>query len=268
MKPKFTIWLLILLLAAGIPSVSCGQSPRNADERLFLEMQGWRNASNEGIFSLISLSTAPVAAGIPALMGLMAYQQKDSVRFRKSLAVAGAAVLGFGFSQLLKPLIARPRPDQYFISMHPAGLATRTWSMPSSNSSTAFATATALCLEYPDWKVITPSLLWAGSVGVSRIVLGHHYPGDVLAGAALGAASAWLSHKINRKWAGQKARKKTKPSLVWIDFLLHHQPATADFTRPVFENQLVKPGLVTAGWYALLRSDGFGENESSQTIND
>ncbi len=211
MKPNFSIRFLILLLAAEIPFFSCGQSPRNADERLFLEMQGWRNASNEGIFSLISLSTAPIAGGIPALMGLMAYQQKDSVRFRKSLAIAGAAVLGFGFSQLLKPMIARPRPEQYFNTIYPEGPATKTWSMPSSNSSTAFATATALCMEFPDWKVITPSLLWAGSVGVSRIVLGQHYPGDVLTGAALGAASAWLSHKINHKWAGQKARKKTKP---------------------------------------------------------
>jgi membrane-associated phospholipid phosphatase len=199
MKPKFTTWLLILLLAAGIPTVSCGQSPRNADDRLFLEMQGWRNASNEGIFSLISLSTAPVSGGIPALMGLMAHQQKDSVRFRKSLAIAGAAVLGFGFSQILKPLIARPRPDQYFISLHPAGPATGTGSMPSSNSSTAFATATALSLEYPQWQVIVPSFLWAGSVGVSRIVLAHHYPGDVLCGAVLGAGCAWLTHAIQKK---------------------------------------------------------------------
>lgn len=199
MKPKFTLWLLILQLAAGMPSVSFGQSLRNADDRLFLEMQGWRNASNEGIYSLISLSTAPVAGGIPALMGLMAHQQKDSVRFRKSLAIAGAAVLGFGFSQILKPLIARPRPDQYFISMQPAGPAKGTWSMPSSNSSTAFAAATALSLEYPHWQVIVPSFVWAGSVGVSRIVLGHHYPGDVLCGAVLGAGCAWFTHTIQKK---------------------------------------------------------------------
>jgi len=82
------------------------------------------------------------------------------------------------------------------------------WSMPSGHSSLAFSTATALCLEFPRWEVITPSLLWAGGVGFSRVMLGHHYPGDVLAGAFTGAACAWANHALNKKlrkkWKGKK----------------------------------------------------------------
>ncbi|ULT24063.1 phosphatase PAP2 family protein [Sphingobacterium sp. E70] len=39
---------------------------------------------------------------------------------------------------------------------------------------------------YSKWYVVAPSLLWAGSVGYSRMYLGVHYPTDVLAGAVLG----------------------------------------------------------------------------------
>ena len=69
--------------------------------------------------------------------------------------------------------------------------------MPSGHTSGAFATATALSLKYPEWYVIVPSYLWASSVGLSRMHLGLHYPTDVLAGAVLGAGSAYLTYKVN-----------------------------------------------------------------------
>jgi len=45
-------------------------------------------------------------------------------------------------------------------------------------------------MAYSKWYVIAPSLLFAGSVGYSRMYLGVHYPTDVATGAALGTSTA------------------------------------------------------------------------------
>jgi len=82
-------------------------------------------------------------------------------------------------------------------------------SFPSGHTSEAFSTATALSLKYPEWYIIAPAYLWAGSVGYSRMNLGVHYPTDVLAGALLGTGTAFLTLKVN-EWLNRQVRKSKK----------------------------------------------------------
>ncbi|HSC36729.1 MAG TPA: phosphatase PAP2 family protein, partial [Chitinophagaceae bacterium] len=84
------------------------------------------------------------------------------------------------------------------------------YSFPSGHTSSAFAMATSISMSYPKWYVIAPCYLWAGTVGVSRIVLGVHYPSDVLAGALVGMGSAYVTNRATRWLRGRK----------------HHVPAT------------------------------------------
>lgn len=70
-------------------------------------------------------------------------------------------------------------------------------SFPSGHASAAFAIATSIALDNKKWYIVVPAYTWAGLVGYSRIHLGVHYPSDVIAGAAVGFASAYVGRKIN-----------------------------------------------------------------------
>ncbi|MEO6395388.1 MAG: phosphatase PAP2 family protein [Devosia sp.] len=61
-------------------------------------------------------------------------------------------------------------------------------SFPSGHATTAFALATVLSMLSLRWR--WPAFGAAALVGLSRVVLGMHYPSDVLGGAALGIVGA------------------------------------------------------------------------------
>jgi undecaprenyl-diphosphatase len=63
-------------------------------------------------------------------------------------------------------------------------------SFPSGHSTTAFCMAVALSFFLPRWRA--PLFLLAGLIAFSRVAVGAHYPSDTIAGAYLGAVSAFL----------------------------------------------------------------------------
>ena len=65
------------------------------------------------------------------------------------------------------------------------------FSFPSGHSSAAFMIATLTSYYFP--QLALPAYAWALLVGFSRVVLGVHYPSDVLAGITLGMFSSTLS---------------------------------------------------------------------------
>lgn len=90
----------------------------------------------------------------------------------------------------LKARIGRPRPYVKCPDIHACGRAIDQFSFPSGHALHATAFTVLLVGHYPEaaWLLIPAGLL----IGISRVVLGLHYPSDVLAGAAIGAASASL----------------------------------------------------------------------------
>lgn len=119
--------------------------------------------------------------------GLMLGGRKDrraAVRGLASLAVTSAVA-----NQLAKRLSNRDRPERAGVPL--LRLARRiptSSSFPSGHSASAAAFAVGAALELP--KAAVPLGALAGAVGFSRVYTGVHYPGDVAAGFALGAAVA------------------------------------------------------------------------------
>ncbi|MEU1533319.1 phosphatase PAP2 family protein [Streptomyces fagopyri] len=83
----------------------------------------------------------------------------------------------------LKRIVRRPRPAHLAPRVPTAGR----HSFPSSHATSA--TAAAVAFGRLGARVVPPL---AAAVCVSRLVAGVHYPSDVVAGAALGALTAWL----------------------------------------------------------------------------
>jgi undecaprenyl-diphosphatase len=80
-----------------------------------------------------------------------------------------------------RPFITEPQPPPLFIGV-------RGDSFPSAHSATSFAAAVVLTSLFPRrWPVFFGL---AVAIAFSRVYVGVHYPGDVLAGAALGVLIA------------------------------------------------------------------------------
>jgi undecaprenyl-diphosphatase len=96
----------------------------------------------------------------------------------------------------MKSLVSRPRPQEALAGSF-------THSFPSGHAATAFLMATLLSERYPRAKEFFYGA--AVLVAVSRLLIGVHYPSDVLAGAFLGWVIGWTVNNRDRirSWTGK-----------------------------------------------------------------
>ena len=87
---------------------------------------------------------------------------------------------------LLKTAVGRPRPFVADPAIHPLIARPHDSSMPSGHALTAFACSTIVAMLEP--RLRWPAYGLAAAIAASRVYLGVHYPSDVVAGAAVGAA--------------------------------------------------------------------------------
>jgi membrane-associated phospholipid phosphatase len=157
---------------------------------------------SDDFFRFVSNANIYVVAGTPVTMAVVGLASKDDELLRNAAVMAAGTAVSYGLALGLKYAVKRDRP---FVT-YPDEFKDKTghdysdsYSFPSGHTTTAFATATALTLDYPKWYVIVPSYAYAGTVAYSRMHLGVHYPSDVLTGAIIGSGCAVLSHYVNKK---------------------------------------------------------------------
>ncbi len=92
---------------------------------------------------------------------------------------------------LLKKLLKRPRPADLLHNFDAHITPADKFSLPSGHTAAAFLMATILSYFYP--LIAGLVFVWAGLIGLSRVLLGVHYPTDILAGAALGTSIGLVS---------------------------------------------------------------------------
>ncbi len=146
----------------------------------------------------ISYSAEPLSVAVPVGMLTTAIITHDKKLKIKSFEVLGSLALASATTEAAKMIFNRPRPYETYIEIYPNKKESGK-SFPSGHTTTAFSTAMSLTLISKKWYIAAPAFAWAASVGYSRMYLGQHYPSDVLMGAMVGTASAFVSHWLTKK---------------------------------------------------------------------
>lgn len=137
-----------------------------------------------GSFGLVWLALALVIAGRPWRRPWL------------PVRVAATVLLAEALQGTLKVLVGRDRPPLANPDPEPLVALAPTYSFPSGHALVAFASATVLAAAVP--RLRWPLLGLAALIAWSRVYVGVHYPGDVLAGALLGIALGLLVEAVRR----------------------------------------------------------------------
>jgi len=95
--------------------------------------------------------------------------------------------------QVVKRTVGRPRPSRG-ISGAALIVEPDRFSFPSGHAAAAMSVAFVYASAYPSLAV--PLVAFAGAVGISRVFLGVHYPGDVLVGQLIAVVTGLLALHI------------------------------------------------------------------------
>jgi len=183
-----------VLLAAAIHAAAFSDGPlRRADADALGDA---RVHPGEALHALATAAVAPFHV-LPYAVLVLAVVAAAVLAGRPHAGVAAAAVmLGASVTtQLLKHVLAEPRPlpaDQW--------LPPDAW--PSGHTTAATAFAIALVLVTPAGHrrpVAMAGGLLVAAVGVALVVLGSHFPSDVLGGVCV--AAAWGAAAVS--WLGR-----------------------------------------------------------------
>lgn len=197
MLSKFPMQLEETELPKVLDETAADQRGRNRINRLDHEVFRRQSAYQSKFFDLVivplgrSADRSRLWLGIAGLLAMFGGRSGRRAALRGLMSVGATSAL---INQGIKRVARRKRPIGTFVRAR-HGRAPTSSSFPSGHAASAAAFATGVAQEMPVVGVALSVL--AGGVGVSRVYAGVHYPLDVIAGAAAGAA---LSAATRKPW--------------------------------------------------------------------
>lgn len=153
-----------------------------------------RGASNSGLRALFKVASR-LGDGLVwyAMLALLPLRYGPGA-VRPAIVMALTGILGVGLYKALKHVFVRERPFITHSSISLAAAPLDRYSFPSGHTLHAVSFTWQAVALFPDlgWVLIPLAAL----IAASRVVLGLHYPTDVLAGAGIGAGLATLGQSF------------------------------------------------------------------------
>ncbi|MFD8526199.1 phosphatase PAP2 family protein [Streptosporangium canum] len=164
------------------------------DRRLFATVADARLPGLERLVPALSRAAdnSLLWAGLAGTLAVSGQRPLRRAATRGLLAISLASPL---VNLVGKQLFGRTRPSLDGLPLARMIKVPASASFPSGHSASAAAFATAVAMEAPV-AVALPVALLAAAVCFSRVYTGVHYPGDVLAGAAIGVATGLGTRRL------------------------------------------------------------------------
>lgn len=204
LPPGRTRWLgaaaaFLLLGALALVDAPLSQFGQALPEPV-ITVAGWITRLGESDWILIP---ALVLFALSAGLALVIPKELPRAALREMAGLWAFVFIGVGlpslFTTIVKRVIGRSRPIHYD-SVGTLDFRTLSWadwtyqSFPSGHTTTAFALCFVVAFLSPRWY--PAMLVLAVLIALSRIVVGAHYPTDLLAGAVVGTLGAYFVRNV------------------------------------------------------------------------
>ena len=176
---------IILICIVGFILALLGLRILGTPADTYVALALYHSISSDSFVPLIfGIATLGDIIWVPLVFWLYVFR-KDSNEWTSSLILAVAMVSAMALTDILKAAFNLPRPSQVLsLGITPRGEIPTNPGFPSGHTTNAFTVARVIWSRYPAWRV--PFLLLAIATGVSMIILGLHFPSDVIGGVFLG----------------------------------------------------------------------------------
>src|SRR3989475_2082266 len=173
---------IVLICIAGFVLALLGLRILGTSTDTSIAISLYRSISDDTLVPLVfGVATVGDLIWAPLVFWLYVFR-KDNNEWTSSLILAVAMVTAMSLTDVLKSAFNLPRPFQVpSLGIVARGEIPTNPGFPSGHTTNAFTVATVMWSRYTAWRV--PFVLLAIATGISMIILGLHFPSDVIGGA-------------------------------------------------------------------------------------